>query len=952
MEASCVQEVSSHTATLLSSLNLQRERAQFCDCVVRQSQSPGELYPAHRCVLAASSPVLASILSSASALVELQAPCLSGSVLALLLDYIYTGTLPYAHSLQQYYSLLSAASYLQMDELQEALWAWQQNDADKTNSSNGTDTQPYRDNINTHSKTSTWSTDGFRRLESSASYLKRKDPSIVEISDETSMHSASKGPCIKEAETDTCGTSNTNGNCCSRIDSSAISTESWVNTDNCRQVTHLSTQNLIHNIPSTTEVHGVSRMDKEVQKDLFHSASTVKAETWQKNREGGLTRIVEDKKSSSSSPSLSPHPCCGAVPVICHSSTAVMHQLAEVPAMPVFLPVSQALVNAKALVSQSANTENERMLEGITTKHKHQHGGETLNYRSNKDTGTQSCAVQDLCYKSNTDQFDMLKQDDSRSDPHDLIKPDDTSKGLSDIPDHKNHKSHRDSFQNKNHRKYVKDDLVPQNKVCSKLIRGLTFETDFDDFPSKHQQMDCSDCHSILLSAATEQHSQDPRSILPLPVGDSDTGSNSHCEALCPRDEAVEEHSFSSKQGHDCNLYRPKPIRYPTLDLAETSKRDTSSNRYQQDSGNKGTAMGGRRHSADVCLLVPNMPESNLDNITDGLSNIEHHRDIETTEPHLTFTFPVDSKISDPMFSDVGHSYHGHLHYHCLPQENIHLSHGYSDHKHSHTSYLGQTDQSSDDDEGGPGHSPLSQHFSTGTTDQVLLLDISARPAELLVSYNHSSEQEEKGVIVNKKDTFESRIRNNDTEQRNEATSGAGAGKRNSTAKTEFMAESFDKDQNKSENAEEGKSAGGDQSRSIADIINNTGVVEVSNNENQTSILTACSHLSVPDSVQASMSSTLSVCIPSTLSAGMSTNISAHLSTPVHQSFQCSLCDRSFSQRGSLNRHVRSHLGVRPFPCPHCPMTFSRQYRVMEHMRVHQRCTLGNDFHKPPVSSV
>ncbi|XP_047435735.1 zinc finger and BTB domain-containing protein 34-like [Mugil cephalus] len=172
----CAQKVNNHAASLLAYLNIQRQQAQFCDCVLRQRQSPGQLYSAHRCVLAASSPVLASLLSSTGALVELQAPCLTDSVLALLLEYIYTGALPHTHSQQLYYSLLTAACHLQMDKLEEDLRTWQQsevNAVDTEHASTGVENQSYK-TTNTVNGTSvhtmrdlppTSSTDAFRRPE-------------------------------------------------------------------------------------------------------------------------------------------------------------------------------------------------------------------------------------------------------------------------------------------------------------------------------------------------------------------------------------------------------------------------------------------------------------------------------------------------------------------------------------------------------------------------------------------------------------------------------------------------------------------------------------------------------------------------------------------------------------------------------------------------------------------
>nr|XP_019935311.1 PREDICTED: zinc finger and BTB domain-containing protein 20-like [Paralichthys olivaceus] len=613
MEASpCAQVVSSHTASLLMSLNRQRQRAQFCDCVVRQRQSPGQLYPAHRCVLAASSPVLSSLLSSSGALVELQAPCLTGSVLALLLDYIYTGTLPYSRIQQYYYSLLTTACYLQMDELQKALSAWQKTEAS--------------------------------------------------VADEA-------------------------------------------------------------NVSTRTEKHVVSEVDKEVQKDQFHVAGTVNAETWQTITEEELERKVEDKRKSSSPCSSLPHPC----------------------------------------------------------------------------------------------------------------------------------------------------------------------------------------------SAAEETLSQDLRASLPVEM--SDTGSDS-------QGEANDKHSYSSRvpdrmdrQELHCNPYEPRKDWYPTLHKAQTSIYHTVSAQQENDSDNR-----EKRATAAV------------DNVRGRLFDCERRTSLELSEiTEPSFTNQVDSNMSDLMCSVVGQSYHGHLYYHCLPHEDTRLLHRDSDHKPSHPDYSNLSSDE-EEEEANTSHRSLRPHFATGTTEQVLLLDISAKPAELLVAYKHKSDE---------KDIFGSGFR----EQRDDATSIVGVDKKKSRTAAMVGAESFDEGETKSWVGKTNLERPGDEG--IQKAVSNP-----EEGENQSSTLTACSSPCIPDCVQASISSTLSVCIPATLSASMPRNISAHLSTPLHQPFQCSLCDRSFSQRGSLNRHVRSHLGVRPFPCPCCSMTFSRQYRVTEHMRVHQRCTHRTDFHKPPASSI
>lgn len=927
--------------------------------------------------------MLASVLSSTGALVELQAPCLSGSVLALLLDYIYTGALPCTYTQQQYYNLLTAARHLQMNKLQEALCAWQEtkvNNTDKSNKSTGNENQAYENIISAHritadtfNKDSTCNIDAWRNGEETDICGVQVERSKVDTHAETQVHSASIDQCVDEAETNTCGAKSTPAaSCCSGKDASTLSnantcmSESSGNTDNCRQITHLTLQNVIQNTSSTSEGYGVSRVGKDMQKDQFHSAGTIKPETWQNTTDEEIARTDEGTRSSSSPSSSLPHPCCGAVPVICHSSRAAMLQPAQVSTIPTYHAVSQALVNSsRACPSRSASTENETIVEGITAEHKNHYGLENLNYTKNKDhTGMErldskdssdQCASQDDCYKSNKGQSDTLQHKFTCGSTGHFVKTDDERMA---IKDHNDHNAHCDLFQEKNHKKHLRDDSIS-------FTGGLKYKTDlsFEDLPTKHQRLDWSVCHNVSISAAAEEHSDD----VPLPVEGSDVRSNSYCEDFCPKREAKEEHGYTSKclaemdRHHSpYNLYGPQADWYPRLHIAETSAQDAATNQHEHDPNNRDTATEDKRHSSGVCLPLSNTPESSLDNVNGGISafecntslDVEKISDTETSEQHFSFPIPADSNMSDPVYSAVGHSYHGHVHYHCVPQEDTLFSHGDSDQKHSHLSYPDHSDQSSEEEEifASPSRSPVRQHFATGTTDQFLLLDISTKHAELLVCYKDRADREKKGTELDK----------NTNEQMNEAISVAAVDKRKITDMTKFGAECFDETRNRSRlreaDVDERKSVGREQSRSRAEVKNNAGVMEeVSKHEegeNQTSTLRVCSAPSVPDSAQSSVSSTFSVCIPSALPARMSTNISAHLSTPLHHAFQCSLCDRSFSQRGSLNRHVRSHLGVRPFPCPRCPMTFSRQYRVTEHMRVHQRCTLGNDFPHPPASSI
>ncbi|XP_068172618.1 uncharacterized protein [Antennarius striatus] len=943
--ASYVQTAGSHAASLLASLNLQREQAQFCDGVIRLRQNPGQLYLAHRCVLAASSPVLASILSSTGTLLDLQVPCLSDAVLRLVLDYIYRGTLPLINSQQQYSNLLSAARHLQMDDLEETLRTMV-NNANNIAAEN----QPHKDINDTYCKTFNM----IHKYPPSSSItcsVNTLDREGKNLDDTDICRSRNENSTDNWFRTHVTPLSNASTGC-----SAPESTESSINTDR-RQTTLVTPQDINQSIPSTTNMNRISRVDKEVTEGQFYSAEAVKPERRQPSTgkepvrteknvrsldvlctaegQGKQTSGMEKTQSSqmennreeaqkahqflhphlsschikvnvsssqwSSHSPTPPYLCCGAVPVIRHSSTAT---LSEASSVPLYHPESLAPVGTgRASHLQSGFTDDDGTVEAMMTKHKNLYGNQDQDNRAHRDhTGTQilyfkyssdQYARKDSYFKSNGDQSDMLEQEhnSSRTDRDEHMDVELSQNTDDDV-------QHDFCASSQNLTKLCRDDLPSQNKDTNRTGKGFKYKTDETDsfhyFTPKHQQPDHH--RSLLGNASAEQfiQAQDPSADM-------------------------------KKRDINHNGRGPQHDHYSTVDRDEKSTIDAVSCPDEHD--DKDVAAGNS--TAQMSLEHDN----NSDSPTSDSKSLQN---ISVSEDNLT----------DHV---VGQSYHGRLYYHYIPNDETQLPHIDPDYKNSDISQPGHSDQYSVDGAvASPGLSSWRQHFAA--TDQVVLLDISDKPAELLMSYRHRSDELEEWDTLNQTSTSGNTLGDNDRQQQHR-TSSAKTTKRRIGPGTGEVAESFDETETKVWVTEtctgERKSNGKVQSSPAADAVHKS---RSSEGDNQTTTLTACSSPCVPDSEQTDVSSTLSVCIPSNLSASTPRNTPAHLSPPGHYPIQCTLCSRSFSQRGSLNRHMRSHLGVRPFPCPRCPMTFSRQYRVLEHMRVHQRCVLGGDFQKSPAS--
>ncbi|XP_032832365.2 uncharacterized protein LOC116955409 [Petromyzon marinus] len=49
----------------------------------------------------------------------------------------------------------------------------------------------------------------------------------------------------------------------------------------------------------------------------------------------------------------------------------------------------------------------------------------------------------------------------------------------------------------------------------------------------------------------------------------------------------------------------------------------------------------------------------------------------------------------------------------------------------------------------------------------------------------------------------------------------------------------------------------------------------------------------------------------------------------------CLYCGKSFNQKGSLDRHMRLHMGITPFACRHCGKRYTRKDQLEYHIRTH-----------------
>nr|XP_045007357.1 zinc finger and BTB domain-containing protein 6-like [Jaculus jaculus] len=55
----------------------------------------------------------------------------------------------------------------------------------------------------------------------------------------------------------------------------------------------------------------------------------------------------------------------------------------------------------------------------------------------------------------------------------------------------------------------------------------------------------------------------------------------------------------------------------------------------------------------------------------------------------------------------------------------------------------------------------------------------------------------------------------------------------------------------------------------------------------------------------------------------------------MYKLFLCLQCGKTFTQKKNLNRHIRGHMGIRPFQCSMCLKTFTAKSTLQDHLNIH-----------------
>lgn len=53
--------------------------------------------------------------------------------------------------------------------------------------------------------------------------------------------------------------------------------------------------------------------------------------------------------------------------------------------------------------------------------------------------------------------------------------------------------------------------------------------------------------------------------------------------------------------------------------------------------------------------------------------------------------------------------------------------------------------------------------------------------------------------------------------------------------------------------------------------------------------------------------------------------------------FQCSICQKRFTQQSGVQQHMRMHTGDKPFACTFCPKAFTQKSGLDQHLRIHTK---------------